>query len=714
MIRLSIAATLGAAATFAVAAQHIARRRRLAASVLVALVWRGQAATSQSLGTRDRPGNASISLQQRSPTPTRPYIEVGPNVQVSAANPRIGHSEVVIATDPADAAHVLACGMLEPSDDASATTVYTSLDRGQTWAETLRLRGDTGEIADDPVCAFGPGHAAYFVAQTLAYVEHDDEHSHVINHVYRSTDAGRTWARVGGEIPSGDRPYLVVNTADGNRLERGELFVGLMQHNLHTLSAGETANPVVVYRSADSGRTFGAWTTYLAGPGLTPIFGFGDVLRDGRAVFPLVEWRRHATSAPASSDREARGTDGTIRVVVADTNADHRFPSRERGTALVTHTHECDESTSWPFMPALAVDHSSQGPFRGRAYVVWPDAPAGRCEIFLAASADGGHTWSTPTVVNDDFRSTTGGPDDFHPMVAVNKYGVVGVSWYDRREAPDELGWRTRFAASVDGGETFLPSVPVATAPTHVAAGNHFDLHSSIRTKGDNLPITFGVGGHRLSGGETAGLAADAAGTFHALWVDNRTGVIQMWTAPVTVDVPAVVHGSPTLASFAVVSKSVTVHATDAQFDRAHQTITADVSIANTSHDTIMGPAAVRLMALRSQWARLSIMGSDNGMVGPGAVWDVTRLLPSQRLLPGERSGPLRVMLRAEPIDGAEASLGTYAAIRKRARRLDEQNVYDVFDALLTTTFQVLAKEVRPAGATAAQLPDSSATRGNR
>ncbi len=85
-----------------------------------------------------------------------------------------------------------------------------------------------------------------------------------------------------------------------------------------------------------------------------------------------------------------------------------------------------------------------------------------------------------------------------------------------------------------------------------------------------------------------------------------------------------------------------------------------------------------------------------------------------RRLLPGERSGPLHVMLRVELIDGAEASLGTYAAIRKRARRLDEQNVYDAFDALLTTTFQMLAKEIRPAGTTAAQLPDSSATRGNR
>jgi hypothetical protein len=39
----------------------------------------------------------------------------------------------------------------------------------------------------------------------------------------------------------------------------------------------------------------------------------------------------------------------------------------------------------------------------------------------------------------------------------------------------------------------------------------------------------------RLNGGDTAGLAADAAGVFHPVWIDNRTGTHQMWTTSVSV-----------------------------------------------------------------------------------------------------------------------------------------------------------------------------------
>jgi hypothetical protein len=31
--------------------------------------------------------------------------------------------------------------------------------------------------------------------------------------------------------------------------------------------------------------------------------------------------------------------------------------------------------------------------------------------------------------------------------------------------------------------------------------------------------------------GDTAGLCADADGVFHPLWIDNRTGERQVWTA---------------------------------------------------------------------------------------------------------------------------------------------------------------------------------------
>ena len=71
----------------------------------------------------------------------------------------------------------------------------------------------------------------------------------------------------------------------------------------------------------------------------------------------------------------------------------------------------------------------------------------------------------------------------------------------------------TRFSASLDGGDAWLPSVRVSEAP--------------------NAPKTNSSFG--ITGGHTAGLAADKSGTFHALFVDDRTGTQQVWIAPITV-----------------------------------------------------------------------------------------------------------------------------------------------------------------------------------
>ena len=47
------------------------------------------------------------------------------------------------------------------------------------------------------------------------------------------------------------------------------------------------------------------------------------------------------------------------------------------------------------------------------------------------------------------------------PMVAVNNTGGVGLSWYDRRSSPNNLTYWPRFAASLDGGATWLPTAAV-------------------------------------------------------------------------------------------------------------------------------------------------------------------------------------------------------------------------------------------------------------
>src|SRR5207253_3154623 len=87
-------------------------------------------------------------------------------------------------------------------------------------------------------------------------------------------------------------------------------------------------------------------------------------------------------------------------------------------------------------VPSIAADPGSK-PFKDRVYAVWPDGRSGRQEILLSYSTDQGKTWSRPIVVNDDRPKGPTRPDHLMPTIAVNRDGVVGVAWYDRRDNPD-------------------------------------------------------------------------------------------------------------------------------------------------------------------------------------------------------------------------------------------------------------------------------------
>ena len=65
--------------------------------------------------------------------------------------------------------------------------------------------------------------------------------------------------------------------------------------------------------------------------------------------------------------------------------------------------------------------------------------------------------------------------------------------------------------ASLDGGASWLPSVQLNEKTIDLAA-----FSSSL--------------------GDTAGIAADAAGSFHPAWIDTQTGTRQVWTTAVKVE----------------------------------------------------------------------------------------------------------------------------------------------------------------------------------
>jgi hypothetical protein len=431
-------------------------------------------------------------------------ITVGRNVHVSAVRPDIKHNETTIAADPADAKRLLACTML-----TGGVAAYASFDGGLTWSAPAIKTGVPR--ANDPTCAYGPNGSAYFMHKIKETAGPSDIDRLA---VHRSNDGGRTFEPLILGPQTTDRPWVAIDTRK-EAGEHGRIFISYNYHVHfeHTPLVHKTddfMNAVALQASVDGGRSFGTFAMRALRSDSTHSFRqpgmIGTVvLSDGSALLMY----EHGVSGGAnpktgkqfyksSSLNVLRSRDGGVSVEpaikVADIESSYNLPNT-RGVGA-----------------SLAADPGSVA-YRDRIYAVWADVRSGRTEILSSYSADRGDTWSAPVVVNDDAPRTGGGPDHFMPVVAVNRDGVAGVMWYDRRDHADNLGFTARFSASMDGGVTWLPSVNVSEAPHIPKSQSGFDL----------------------SGGDTAGLAAAADGRFHALWVDTRTGTQQAWTAAIIV-----------------------------------------------------------------------------------------------------------------------------------------------------------------------------------
>ena len=415
---------------------------------------------------------------------------------MSASQATLAHYETYAAADRKHAGHLIACAYVVRPGNQVDNVFYVSFDRGATWSHTL-----TVPVAVDPSCAIGLGGTAF------AAGIHDlpDENGTPVLSVYRSEDGGRTWkaSAIRGDFPPVDRAYLTVD--DSGSTFKNRVYV-------HAYRYSRNPPPAVLFFPANrQGRDFDRILFSPAATFAKPWFFLanGVVGNDG-TFFALVaelddskrnmSYRTDAASAPST-------VNAALKVLVSHDGGKTLGLAGEIGNAYY------DWRVPQLSLPALAIDRS-RGPFRGKLYAVWPDARFDRrTRILFSSSMDRGHAWTPPAVVDDDAkdRGANGRANNFMPVNAVNQNGIVGVSWYDRRDNPDNLGYYVRFAASVDGGRTWLPSVRVSTA-AHVASDDT-----------------------RKNSGDTAGLTADAAGAFHPVWIDNRTGTPQMWTATVAV-----------------------------------------------------------------------------------------------------------------------------------------------------------------------------------
>jgi hypothetical protein len=270
--------------------------------------------------------------------------------------------------------------------------------------------------------------------------------------------------------------------------------------------------------------------------------------------------------------------------------------------------------------------------------------------------------WAEPRVIDETVANSLDslwlGPHHVQGAVAVNSRGVIGISWAARNGAQTDP-YMPRFIASVDGGETWTHSVDLAPQPSRMSGlprrwtsyVNAFGFRKRVE------PIAVEFASSERAGHDVAdfwGIMADAAGVFHPVWMDTRTGQQQLWTAAVTV------HER----SYALreVTDQVRIRFGESAQDSLQKTLRVDVSILNTSGKPIRGPFILKRVPIITFMGassppdnNLIATNADNGWGGPGAVWTLSAK-ESAVLAPGEQTISRRILFRMRTNDAGEGA----------------------------------------------------------
>lgn len=514
-------------------------------------------------------------------------IEKGANVQVSKVNPADTHYELLVASDPKDASHLIVGSFRYPGGTTrSGTVVYASRDGGKTWRATLS--GDALENTSDPAVAYGLNGTAFYSAAWLGPAGTPREKREML--MFRSPDGGLTWGAP-VKFTYSDREYITVDQTNGKF--RGRVYVNGNNRVPYGVS------DFIVFRSTDNGKTW-------LGPGKRSDFGKHTAGMIGNAV---------VTSDGAVIGVFEEG--GDMRAIRSLDGGETLTDATDVDTSYVEPGNRKGAYNNVTAMPVVAIDPGSSR--RDNLYAVWADRRTGRSRIMFSSSSDKGLTWSRSIPVDAMPASDTS--DNFMPTVAVNRDGVIGVMWHDRRNNPDNLGWDIRMTASADGGKTFAAPVKVSEKGMSFAKGVRWTaLKAAVTRPKDSsaAPLTLDISLNTFTylGGDTNGLVADATGVFHPVWIDNRTGIPQIWTSAVRV--------LNTAQAGADVSAKLTVDVSDAAFDPATGAIVVTASLHNTSSETLRGPFTARVVNLDSDLGSPDAVSSDwvfpETSLGPGAV----------------------------------------------------------------------------------------------
>ena len=283
-----------------------------------------------------------------------------------------------------------------------------------------------------------------------------------------SDDLGRHWVKGNGGVPleppnnasakqAGhveDKQWVAVNHIVGNRFQ-DHVYAAWAVFNGSSAGQGIKVRMAV---SRDRGQTFAKAVTITppsqVGAGATYVYPVVDAA--GTVYVSVVSFPPNGT---ASTIYAARSTDDaqTFSAFVPIATVD-MVPG-----GVLPNTR---------FRDGITESFAASPTYPNHLYLTYEDwdAVAGQMDVKFTQSTDGGATWSTPTVVNDNVDAPGSPTDQFQPSIAAGPNGAVAIAFYDRRRAcpndpstlPSDVG-RTNFCidtslqAYKDSGSGAMP-----------------------------------------------------------------------------------------------------------------------------------------------------------------------------------------------------------------------------------------------------------------
>lgn len=563
-----------------------------------------------------------------------PGIVPSPAVHISSDNVSAPHFETFLALNPRDSRNLVAASMVLDSGRIRTVT-YTSLDGGETWRQARAASGDSTRPWADPTVHFDESAAAFFTALDSRPGQNGVLSSDRTLILRRSPDGGRTWERstfIPGFI---DRQYVAVDKSTGPY--RGRLYV-VGKGPAHWPGGPYTA-VLRVASSSDTERGFpGSYSLVMPTPA-DLLYAPTDpvVTPDGTLAvsYWIQEWNiGEGRYAPIDSLEVTRGYIATV----VSSDGGVSFSPPYRGPA-VNSLQGSRRGLVAQSPPRATVDLST-GERRGRIYLAYNHYDGSRHAIQVVWSDDAGRSWSQPARVS----TNTGGGDPSTPAIAVNRHGVVGLVWNDRRHDATNRCYHLYFAASIDGGQSFSRNARLSdasTCPTDpsnavgVAASAYVHPNPGDATgKSQDVHFTT-VPGRWPNGGDTQGLVADREGVFHAAWISGKTGTMQVWAQRVAVDARRLCAAGAIQLSDRVLDEAVLEVGT-AKMDTLSRTLTISARLRNTGSAELQGPLHLVLEDASWQVTAVEATNADVGARGAGARWIFP--ISSGTLKSGQRS----------------------------------------------------------------------------